>query len=72
VELFVNGISSSEPKKAEKVMGTNPTVVDRYFPEGGWVTAPVSGGIFGRPMMDSILFAETFRPLVWASGITRK
>ncbi len=57
VEIFVNGavVWSKESKK-----GTSETYTGTIkIPEGGWVTARVSGTKSEWPMMDSFIFAES-------------
>jgi TolB protein len=58
VELFVNG-KVVWSQKAENSMGTKTYSGSIAIPEGGWVTARVSGGNSEWPMMDSYPFAET-------------
>ena len=57
VEIFVNGkvVWSKESKS-----GTSETYTGTIkIPEGGWVTARVSGTKSAWPMMDSFIFAES-------------
>jgi len=57
VEIFVNGkvVWSAKSKK-----GTSETYTGTIqIPEGGWVTARVSGTKSEWPMMDSFIFAES-------------
>jgi TolB protein len=58
VELFVNG-KVVWSQKAENSIGAKKYSGSISIPEGGWVTARVSGGKSEWPMMDSYPFAET-------------
>jgi TolB protein len=58
VELFVNG-KVVWSQKAENSIGAKTYSGSITIPEGGWVTARVSGGKSEWPMMDSYPFAET-------------
>ena len=58
VELFVNG-KVVWSQKAENSIGAKTYSGSIVIPEGGWVTARVSGGKSEWPMMDSYPFAET-------------
>jgi TolB protein len=65
VEIFINGnvVWSKESKK-----GTSETYTGTIkIPDGGWITARVSGTKSEWPMMDSFIFAES-SPL-WFSQI---
>ena len=57
IELFVNGevVSTQKSKKSSKSTYNGSIKI----PEGGWVTARVSGGVSDWPMMDSYPFAES-------------
>jgi TolB protein len=57
VEIFVNGnvVWSKESKKGTSEIYTGTIKI----PEGGWITARVSGTKSEWPMMDSFIFAES-------------
>jgi len=66
VEIFVNG-EVVWSKKTRNTKGNNTYNGKITIPNGGWVTARVSGGIAEWPMMDSYPFAESSP--IWFNSI---
>ena len=58
IEIFVNGIVVAN-KEAKQEVGTQNFKGSVKVPQGGWVTARVSGGATTWPLLDSYPFAES-------------
>ena len=58
IEIFVNGKVVWNKKGSDKA-GSKEYNGSIEVPNGGWVTARISGGIIEWPLMDSYPFAET-------------
>jgi TolB protein len=69
VELFVNGVAVASYKGSDEP-GNKSYKGTLKLPENGWVTARISGGKGGWPMMDTYPFAESSPVWIGAVGST--